>query len=451
MVERADNPNVARWPCAVMCVVAVVVLWTDLRRLQDPVGEKYMTYLQPGAADFVPFFFGACALVSGVNPYRNDVEAWRDPWSREAIVNGTRSAQVYLPTHLLLYTPLVLVAGGNPLEGGRPRVAGRYWFDLNLLFLALLAVVTWGILARAEGEARAITTRSFSLLVFLLFALALNAGTTLGLERGQSENLTALLCWSAVLLVLRERPGPAMFLAVAAALLKGYGALFAGGLGLLLLDRRRATRAIGGAAAALGLLLLPVAAYLPDALAMARMRVLALDPAWRFVGSWQNHSFRNLALQLAPAWVTAGENGLRLLAAVATVLSWLNARRALRRDTAAPESAFWLSLFAVCALGTMIGFPSVSYSYNTIQVLPGALVVAMGQDQFVRVLGLGRRTEALARILLLVASGLLCLYTFALRSNFPADALGLVLLLGLAATAGADALRRGRRDLGALQ
>ena len=206
-----------------------------------------------------------------------------------------------------------------------------------------------------------------------------------------------------------------------------------------------------GAAAALGLLLLPVAVYLPDAIAMVRMRVLALDPAWRFVESWQNHSFRNVALQLAPTWVSAGENGLRLLAAAATVLSWLNARRALRRDTATPEAALWLSLFAVCALGTMTGFPSVSYSYNTIQVLPGALVVAIGQDRFVRVLGLGSRTRVLARTLLLAASGLLCLYTFDLRSNLPADALGLVLLFGLAATAGADALRRRRRDPVALQ
>ena len=318
MGERAFNPSRARWPCAVLCLVAAVVLWTDLRRLQDPVGEKYMTYLQPGAADFVPFYFGACALVAGVNPYRNEVEAWRDPWMREAVVDGARSAQVYLPTHLLLYTPLVLAAGGNPMAGGNPRVAGRYWFDLNLLFLVLLAVVTLGILARAEGEARALTTRSVSLLIVLLLVLALNVGTVLGLERGQSENLTALLCWSAVLLVLNERPGPAMFLAVAAALLKGYGVLFAGGLGLLLLDRRHAARAVGGAAAALGLLLLPVAAYLPDALAMVRMRVLALDPAWRFVESWQNHSFRNVALQLVPAWVSVGENVLAPLRAAAS-------------------------------------------------------------------------------------------------------------------------------------
>ncbi len=444
MAGDAGNSKQTRssWSWVAICLIAFVVLWTDLRRFQDPVGEKYMTYMRPGAADFIPFFFGACALVSGANPYRNDVAAWRDPWQREALVDGVRSGQVYLPTHLLLYTPLVLAAGGDPLQGGNPRLAGRYWFDLNLGFLLLLAAVTWRILARVEAGAHPLSTSSLPLLLFLVFSLALNVGTEQGLERGQSEILTALLCWTAVLLVLKERPGAAMFLAVAAALLKGYGILFAGGLGLLLLDRRYLKRAAWGAAIAIGVLLLPVARYLPDALAMARLRLLGLDPAFPFIESWQNHSFRNLALQLAPAaWVSVSENLLRIVALGATALAWLNARRALRRDPAAPETALWLSLFSVGSLGTMTGFPSVSYSYNTIQVLPGVLVVALGQDRLLGTLGLAPGLQLPLRAVLLVVSAFLFLYAFRLTSPVPLDALGLVILLGLVAVAGGRALR----------
>jgi glycosyl transferase family 87 len=422
-----------------MCLVAAVVLWTDVRRFQDPVGEKYITYLRPGSADFVPFYLGACALVSGADPYRNDNEAWRDPRRREAMVGGAHSSVVYLPTHVLLYTPLVLAAGGDPLKGGNPRLAGRYWFNLNLCFLGLLAVVTWRILARLEGTDAGARARSLPTLVFLLFALSLNVGTELGLERGQSEILTALLCWSAVLLVLRDRPGAAMFLAVAAALLKGYGVLFAGGLALLLLNRRQAARAAGGTVGALVLLLLPVVRYVPEALVMVRMRAGGNDPSWPFVETWMNHGFRNLALQLAPAWAPVGQKVLLGVGFAATVLCWLRARRALRHDAAAPEAALWLSLYGICSLGTMIGLPPVSFSYNLVQVLPGALVVAIGQERLVRPFGPGWTAQHVVRIVLLVSIVFLFLYTFNTESLLPVDALGLALLLGMAAAAGAAA------------
>jgi hypothetical protein len=431
MERESVGTSLSRASLAVIGLVTLVVLFTDLRRLQDPVGEKYLSYLPPGAADFVPFYFGACALVSGVNPYHNDVEAWRDPWRREAIVAGRPTAQVYLPTHLVIYTPLVLAAGGDPLRGGNPRGAARLWFDLNLLFLGVLTLVTAAIIGRAKGQR--VSAQSLPLLVFLLLALSLNAGTVLGLERGQSEILTALCCWSAVWLVLRRRPAEGMFLAVTAALLKGYAALFAAGLGLLLFERRSAGRALLGAVVAILLLLLPVASYVPDALALAKMRALGLDAAFPFVASWQNHSFRNLALQLAPGSAGLVENALRLLALLASALSWRRARRALREDADASGAALWLSLFACCALGTMISLPSVSYSYNTIQVLPGALVLALGQERLTAAL---RPRAALAlRVVLLVACGLLFAYALDIRSPLPADALGLTLLFGLAAVA----------------
>jgi hypothetical protein len=446
MTTGGERPPDKRWSFAVICLVSAVVLFSDLRRFRDPVGEKYLSYMPPGGADFVPFYFGACALVSGINPYRNDVAAWRDPWRREALVDGLPSSQVYLPTHLLLYTPLVIAAGGDPLQGGRPRLAARYWFDLNLVFLVLLAVVTWRLLARVERDDALPTSRSPTMPVFLLFALALNIGTELGLERGQSENLTALFCWSAVLLVLNHRPGPAMFLAVAAALLKGYAVLFAAGLGLLLLDRRHARRAIAGALAAVATLLLPVVRYLPQALFMVRLRVQGLTRSWEFVESSQNHSFRNLSLQLVPDWVGIGESGLRLLGVAATVLCFWAARRALRRDREGAGAALWLVLFGTCSLGTMVGFPSVSFSYNAIQVLPGALVVATGQECLVRDLRLGRVWRLAVRVALLAASTLLFVFTLGPTSRFPVDALGLVLLLAVAAAAGAVAVSRSTEE-----
>jgi hypothetical protein len=432
----------SRWVSAALCLVAVVVLWTDLRRFQDPVGEKYITLMPPGGADFVPPFLGACALVSGANPYRNDVAAWRDPWMRELAANGLRSPQIYLPTHLLVYTPLVLAAGGDPLQGGNPRIASRYWFNLNLWLLVLLALVTWGVVARAHGDFGSPGWSSLPLLLFLLFVLALNTGTKLGLERGQSETLTALLCWSAVLLALHDRPGAAVFLATAAALLKGYGAPFAGGLALILLDRRRARGVVLGGVAALGLLLLPVAGYLPDALHAVYLRAQGLDPTWAFAGrwTWVNHSFRNLAFSLTPSGASAGEALLRTVAIAATVLSWLAARRSVRHDRTTPEAALWLSLFTVCSLGAMITYPPVSFCYNTIQVLPGVLVLVLGQDRFLA--GLRPWIELGARAILLATCGLLFLYTLDSSMQLPLDALGLALLLGLAAVASAARLWR---------
>jgi hypothetical protein len=87
----------------------------------------------------------------------------------------------------------------------------------------------------------------------------------------------------------------------------------------------------------------------------------------------------------------------------------------------------------------------VSFSYNTIQILPGALVVVIGQERLVRTLDLGRWPQLSVRVVLLVLSGFVFLYTFNTEGLFPVDGLGLALLLGLAAAAGSIGLWRRRR------
>src|SRR5205807_10113615 len=122
-----------------------------------------------------------------------------------------------------------------------------------------------------------------------VLARALHSCSRLELEGGQRDCLSELLCWGAVPDALRGRAALPMFLATFATLLKGHAAPFALALFHVLEDRKK-LRALAGGGAALLLLLLPVARYLPEALANVRVR-LEQSPKT----AWYNVSFRNLS------------------------------------------------------------------------------------------------------------------------------------------------------------
>jgi hypothetical protein len=404
---------------AAAALIVGLAMWSDLSRFQDPVGEKYLAVMQPGAADFVAPYQGARALVAGVDPYRNQIEDFRDPWHREVIVDGAPTSQFYLPTHLWIYTPFVYATNGNP------RAAGRIWFVINLLCVLALATIT----ASLVGSALGLRERAEAPLILLCWiGLALHGGSLLGFERGQSDFIGALACWGAIASLQRGRTALAMFLATFAALLKGYAAPFSLAL-LIVVEPKRRWRALAGGMVALLVLLAPVARYLPEALANVRVRVAQFHPGW------QNVSFRSLVHAPWAAWLLAAG------ATVASVLTVMRARRAMRDDPAARP--FALAMMTMATLGTMLGISSMTYDYALVLVLPGLMVLALAHDPAQAALGLAPRSRQALAATTLVA--IACTWKLRLVSDqLPLGAIGLVLGIGLAgAYAGLGLVRRG--------
>ncbi len=71
------------------------------------------------------------------------------------------------------------------------------------------------------------------------------------------------------------------------------------------------------------------------------------------------------------------------LAAIATALTWLRARRPCA-GASRPERAIWLVGLATMALATVLGFSRLSVIYDLVLIFPGALLPTLGQ----RALGL---------------------------------------------------------------
>src|SRR5689334_4522443 len=94
------------WSAAALLLSVAVVLYTDVSRFVDPVGEKYVSVMPPGSADFYVPFNGARALLKGLDPYHHDDRSLFDPWQREEAIGGVHFRQFYPPSHLLLYVPL---------------------------------------------------------------------------------------------------------------------------------------------------------------------------------------------------------------------------------------------------------------------------------------------------------------------------------------------------------
>jgi glycosyl transferase family 87 len=425
--------GISAWSWAAIGVVLALVVWQNAVRFEDPVGDKLPMFMKPGSADFAVQFLGAYAMLSGEDPYRTTDPRFADPWARGYdLGDGVLPPQVYPPTHFLILAPLV------ELTGGDYRQAGRIWFKVNLLLLGLLAVVTWrSMLAASDLDLSERALRP-ALLAVPAIVLPLSVTGWFVLERGQSDGLTALMCWLAAACAARDRPALAMFLAMGSALLKGYGVLFALGL-FFAFDRPRLRRAALGAAASVAVLLLPVARYLPTAFERARDRATISTPAWF------NHSFYNLTQTVLPGWETAGQWLLTALALLATLACWIRARRTLRSAASIGERTRWLTLFTLASLAAVIGYLPSSFAYNLILILPGTLILAFGQRRLVESLGLGRWGEWALGATLVAALVCFQLYkvgTQRMAHRFAPAAVGLVVVTAIAGACGAIALRR---------
>lgn len=400
------------------------MLYTANLRFLDPVGEKIVIPMSPGGADFVYPFNGARALLAGINPYIHDEPALFDPWKRDNVVGGVLFRQFYPPSHLLLYVPLAWVTGGDFRE------ASRIWFHLNLLWLLALSLVLRGVLRDLLGQGDESGEVVTGLWLFLLFALSTNQGVALALERGQSDIFCAVLCWGALLAWVRGQRFLPMFLAVWVTLLKGYGALFAAGLGVLGLGEPRGRRSvIGGAALAAFVMLAPVAEYLPEAAAATTYRANMFWPIWF------NHSYKSLAYNIAPGLADAGRVALGGLALFGTCASWWVLWRTSRAGAERPVLTLWLMLFACASLSTMLGISALSCSYNLVHVLPGALLLAIAQRRLLEHAPVG--SEAFVGVIMC----LLCLALFVFYVGSPGLPPAAFGLIGLPLLAAAAALR----------
>ncbi len=445
------DPRRGLWTVLSIAVLPCLLLWTGTSRFEVPEGEKFFSPLAGGSADFRATYPGAQALVRGVDPYHHDEPDLVDPIMSPVTIDGRTFRCLYPPTHLLLYVPLVRLVGDDTAR------AAVLWFRANQLMLVALAAVTV-LLARAAesatdgaavgggGDASTahVGGRASSALVggLALAVYSQSPGGQLGLERGQSYVLQALLTWGAAWWLVRSRlhGGPTRvasfavcFLSVAATLVKGPTLLFGAGLCLLALgpvagrDRRRAVAAVAGGAAAIGVLLLPVARHVPDGFRAAAFFSNS------FERSWINHGFENLAWSVAGEGMAGiGRIALTVLALVVTVLVFVRTRRAFATGTPA-DAARWLSWFGVCAGATMVGYPGFSGAYNLVLLLPGIVVAVLSQDRFADAAGLGSRGRAILGATALAATVLVVFGKLPFSSTFPLASVGLVAWIGLSA------------------
>jgi hypothetical protein len=408
---------------AVLAVAGTVVTVTGVERYRDPVGDKYLFLMKPGGADFLQTFAGARALARGENPYQNALPGTDDPWRRGAWIDaGTFYKVAYPPSQLLFYVPLARLVDD-------PRAAGRILFWANLALLMGLAVLTRWLLVRATDPEPDERRCSWLLVPLLYFVLTANVGTSLGLERGQSDIIGAALCWGGVALFLKGRRLLPALLITSAVLMKGYALVLGLGLALLSLRRREWLPFLAGALAAVAILLLPVAQYVDEGIRGARWQAAEFTARY-----WNNHGFKNLFHSLSPALAEPGRVSMTALALLASAACWLRARR----PQEAPEAALWVSLFATCALTAPIGYSAASHVYNQVLLLPGAFILLLGGRLLAEKRPLSPAVERALRGAAVLAAFLLFKYRLG-SERFPVAAVGLVLLVLMS---GLAALRR---------
>lgn len=356
------------WAWIALFVAAATVLLVDTNRFSPPVGEKYVFFVENGSADLTPSLNSAAALLAGDNPYRYKLDKY--PELHPAARDDTKGIfYLYPPSHILLYVPLVRVFGHLGLTVARIQ----FYISLGLLFLvSLLLLDLFSAIVPVSRELR------FALLPLMVFILALNPGSELGLERGQSDVITAASCWGALAAHRRGWIGTGAFLAVASVLFKGYGIILAVGLLTAGLSRHSWRATFTGVFLALALLLVPVARYLPDALGAYAVR------SHMFWSGWTNQGFFNLLYTLKPRSAFIGRYILTGFGIAVTVITWFPLRTSLRGDQPRARRAFWLTLFGLASLTVVIGYSRNSIAYNLVILLPGVLVLALSQDRVLR-------------------------------------------------------------------
>jgi hypothetical protein len=387
------------WAALALAIAAGTVLFADANRFLPPVHEKYTDVAGTGGADLIPSFNAACALLDGVNPYRSDPEKYPDPfgYSRGA---DQQITYLYTPTHALVYVPFAILSGRNF------DVAARMQFFFSLFLIALLGVAIADLI-------HAITPVGPELRICIallsMFVLGLNPGNQLGMERGQSDLLTAALCWGAAALFCRGKLASAAFLALGGGLLKGYGLALFGGivlLGLLSSERSHKRAVIVGSAVGFAVLLLPVARYLPDAAVALQIRTGMFWPGW------VNQSLYGLGRFLLPSAADILRYAVVIWSfAVAAIAFWRLRSVWLPREGVAHQqqrSALHVSLFTTAALTLILACSSNSIAYDAVVVLPGALIIAAVQGTLSVA---GSRRERTIGIWLAVTMFCLCAFS----------------------------------------
>ena len=404
------NPHLGRWAWFSIILVLLGVFYTGVIRNLDPVGDKFFFHMYPGGGDFVYPFNGARALLAGVDPYTHKVPELFDPWRRDEPINGIMFRQFYPPSHLAAYVPLVLITDGDF------RLANRLWFHINIFSLLILSLVSCFLVARVFRWSGTIEMYGAMLFPSMLFALSMNQGVAIGLERGQSDIFTAMLCWVGVLAWLCKMRFLPLLLVVTAALFKGYAVLFALGLGMLgLFEGRRLVPIIAGAILPVLVLVVPVLQHFPKGLEASLYRA---DKFWNI---WYNHGFKNLIYNVSPDFAEMGNLLLFTLTTSVAALVWWRLFRA-----ESETKPMWMVLFACISLTAMLGVSGLSVSYNLILILPGILVLIATQKKLAETSSLDN--EGLLGLLL----GLAGLSLVVLRSNsetFPIASIGLLCIV----------------------
>ena len=362
-LKRIPGVQIGWWALIALTLMGALALYTDIRRLENPVGEKYFGSYYSGQTDFSYPYLGARALLAGVNPYHNNRPEFNSPYFLIEHIDGVDFKQLYAPGHFILLIPLARWWGGDW------ESAARVWFHLLLAALAGLVIITWALFRR-------ITQLALTPLWIPVIAgcLILNHGVELGIERGQSDIVTALFCWGAVLCFLRRRVGTAIFLTVCGTCIKGYPILFAMGMGLFALTRKSWRRAMLGGTLASAIVVLPGVQYLGDAIKGMQHR------AEMFSDLYYNLGMRNVVYYMKSDWADSGRSILSAMALGITMLAWFQARRALKRGSTSCE-ALWLTVFTTASLGTMMGYSALSVTYNLVLILPGTFIIVASQKR----------------------------------------------------------------------
>jgi uncharacterized protein YhhL (DUF1145 family) len=353
------------WAWFALFVAAATVLQADMSRFRPPIGEKYVFFNRGGAVDLTPSLNSGTAFLKGENPYHYDPANYPglDPTAGD---DAKRITFLYPPSHFLVYLPLVTAFGHVGLNAGR----FHYYLSFGLLLvLSLTLLELVNAMIPVSRELR------LALVPLLVFVLALHPGSALGIERAQSDFITAVFCWGALAAYQRGWIGTGAFLAVASALLKGYGLILAAGLLTAGLGRDSWRATFAGVFLAIALLLAPVARFLPDALGAYAVR------SEMFWSNWTNQGFFNLVYTLKPQVAFIGQYVLTGFGIVVTAVTWLPLRNSLRRDQPPASRAFWLTLFGLASLTVVIGYSRNSIAYNLVIILPGLLILAMSQGR----------------------------------------------------------------------
>lgn len=420
--EVTVKTRATRWLGLLARVVAVVVpLLVSLDRFRRPSVERFVFPAMGGSADLWLPYLGARAILEHLDPYGPLPDYLREP---------SNWPSTYPPTMLALYVPLVW-ATGSDIE-----LACQVMYWINIAALGALSFITWQLSLRLVPPGQ----RTDSSFLLILIALSLNVPTLFAVDRGQSEIISATLCWGAVLLFVQGKHGWAAVAVTLSGAIKGYAVPMGVGLVLATLatrGRKQFVHALVGGAVTTLAVTVPVARYLRHG-----FESMAQRTDFAFAAAWYNHSFTNTFFQFSPSLADAGRRWTLVLACVTAVGAWLRLFMAVRKG-ATNDVTLRVVVFAGSALAVAIGFPAFAGPYNYVLVLPALILASTRYEDLCAALKL-RAAVAIPLGLVLVVA-----LAFALRlrllDSYPTTLAGIALValvacLGVITAAGSRRL-----------